>query len=98
MENLKTIYDDYWKKKNEINTSIKLPITLSISSRGHKKITQLEETFSNIDLISDFYIIKFDSETIQYKVFYNGSPKSFLNNMNKNNFNLDIKNKIWLIK
>ena len=98
LENLKTIYDDYWKKKNEINTSIKLPITLSISSRGHKKITQLEETFSNIDLISDFYIIKFDSETIQYKVFYNGSPKSFLNNMNKNNFNLDIKNKIWLIK
>ena len=97
-ENLKIVYEDYWKKNNEINTSIKLPILISISSRSYKKIIKLEETLSTTDLISDFYISKFDSETIQYKIIYNASPKSFLNNMNKNNFDLDIKNKIWLIR
>ena len=98
LENLKIIYEDYWKKNNEINTSIKLPLTILTDSINHKKITQLEETFNASDLISDFYILKFDSETIQYKIVYNGSHKSFLNMMNKNNFDLDIKNKIWIIK
>ena len=98
LENLKIIYEDYWKKNNEINTSIKLPLTISIDSRNHKKIMQLEETFNISDLISDFYILKFDSETIQYRVVFNGSPKNFLTTMNKNNFDLDMKNKIWIIR
>ena len=98
LKSLKITYEDYWKKNNEINTSIKLPITVSINSRNNKKILQLEETFHNLDLIADFYILKFDSETIEYRIIYNGSPKNFLNNMNKNNFDLNMKNKIWIIK
>ena len=98
LEKLKIIYEDYWKKNNEINTSIKLPITVSIKSRSYNKIIQLENMLSTTDLISDFYISNFDSENTQYQIIYNGSPKNFLNNMNKNNFNLDIKNKIWVIK
>ena len=98
LENLKNIYENYWKKNNQINTSIKLPLTVSINSRGYKKIAKLEETFNATDLISDFYILKFDSETIQYRVVYNGSPKNFLNTMKKNNFDLDVKNKIWIIR
>ena len=98
LENLKNIYEDYWKKNNEINTSIKLPLTLSIDSSDHKRITQLEETFKSIDFISNFYILKFDSNTIQYKIIYNGSPKTFLNDMSKNNFNLSMKDNVWKIK
>jgi len=98
LENLKITFEDYWKKNNEINTSIKLPLIISIESKNHKKIIQLEEMFDTSDLISDFFILKFDSENIQYRVIYNGSPKKFLNTMNKNNFNLDVKNKIWIIR
>ena len=98
LENLKTIYEDYWKKNNEINTSIKLPLTLSIDSKNYKKIIQLEETFNAIDLISEFYILKFNNKTTQYRIIYNGSPKTFLNNMNKNNFDLIMKNNVWTIK
>ncbi len=98
LENLKITFEDYWKKNNEINTSIKLPLIISIESKNHKKVMQLEKMFDTSDLISDFYILKFDSETIQYRVIYNGSPKKFLNTMNKNNFNLDVKNKIWIIR
>ena len=98
LKNLKNTYEDYWKKNNEINTSIKLPLTLSINSKSHKKITRLIETFSTTDLISDYYILRFNSETIQYRVIYNGSPKAFLNNMSKNNFDLVMKDNIWTIK
>ena len=98
LENLKITYEDYWKKNNEINTSIKLPITISIDSRNYRKILRLEETFNNIDVISDFFILKFDNEIIQYRIVYNGSPKTFLNNMNKNNFDLVIENNIWIVE
>ena len=98
LENLKMTYEDYWKKNNEINTSIKLPITLSIKSKSYKKITRLVEIFNATDLISDFYILKFDSEIIEYRIIYNGSPKTFFNNMTKNNFDLVMKNNIWRIE
>ena len=98
LENLKTTYEDYWKKNNEINTSINHPLTLSIDSKNYKKINKLEEAFSSIDLISNFYILKFDSVNTQYKIIYNGSPKTFLNDMIKNNFHLIVKNNVWTIK
>jgi len=98
LANLKNAYEDQWKKNNEINTSIKLPITISINSKNYKKIIELEETLDNIDLIADFYILKFNNKNIQYKIIYNGSPKTFLNNMANKNFDLILKNDIWTIK
>ena len=58
----------------------------------------LEEALDNIDLISNFHIIKFDNKHTQYRVIYNGSPKTFFNDMNNKNFNLKIKDNIWTIK
>ena len=43
LENLKNIYEDQWKKNNEINTSIKLPLTISIDSKNYKKIIKFEK-------------------------------------------------------
>ena len=37
IENLKIIYEDYWKEENQINTSIKLPLVVSIESKKQKK-------------------------------------------------------------
>ena len=98
IKNLKTIYEDYWKKNNEINTSIKLPITVSISSKNYKRITQLEKVFNETDLISNFYILKFDIKNIQYKIIYNATPKFFFNDMSKKNFDLTMENDVWTIK
>ena len=47
-----------------INTSIKLPLTISIKSQDYKKVLYLEEALSSIDLISNFYILKFDNQHI----------------------------------
>ncbi|MDA7572947.1 hypothetical protein N8745_01655 [Candidatus Pelagibacter sp.] len=98
IENLKTNYEDHWKKNNEINTSIKQPLSISINSKNYEKIMKLEEILTNIDLISDFYILKFDSQNTQYKIIYNGSPKTFFNDMSKKNIDLIIENNVWKIK
>ena len=98
LENLKNIYEDQWKKNNEINTSIKLPLTISIKSKNYQKIIKLEETFASIDLISNFYILNFNNKSTQYRVNYNGSPKTFLNDMSNRNFDLVMENNVWTIK
>ena len=98
LENLKNLYEDEWKKNNEINTSIKLPLTISIKSQDYKKIIYLEEVLANIDLISNFYILNFNNKFTQYRVIYNGSPKTFLDDMNDKYFNLVMQNNVWRIR
>ena len=98
LKSLKQLYEDQWKKNNEINTSIKLPITISINSKKTKRIIDLERVLNSIDLVSDFNILNFNSENIMYKIIYNGTPNIFLNDMIKNNLELEMKNNIWTIK
>ncbi len=95
---LKEIYEDFWKKSNEINTSIKLPLTLSVESNKYEKIEKLENTLNNLDLVSDFFIIKFNNKNSFYRIIYNGSPLSFLNDMKKVNFELITENNVWILK
>ena len=98
VENLKQLYEDQWKKNNEINTSIKLPITISINSKKTKKIIELEQVLYSLDLVSDFSILNFNSEIIQYKITYNGTPNIFLNDMREKNLELELKNNMWILK
>ena len=98
LENVKNLYEDEWKKNNEINTSIKLSLTISINSKDYKKIISLEEALTNIDLISNFYILSFNNKNTQYRIVYNGSPKTFLNDMVNRNFDLVIENNVWVVK
>ena len=98
IKSLKQVYEDQWKKNNEINTSIKLPITISINSKKTKKIIELEQLLNSMDLISEFNILNFNSERTQYKITYNGTPSVFLNDMRKNDFEFEMKNNVWIIK
>ena len=58
----------------------------------------MEHVLDSIDLISNVNILSFNSENIQYKITYNGSPNIFLNDMKKRNFELEMKNNIWTLK
>ncbi len=98
VKSLKQFYEDQWKKNNEINTSIKLPMTISINSKKNKKIIELEQALGSIDLVSDFNILNFNSEIIQYKITYNGTPNIFLSDMKKKNLELEMKNNMWIVK
>ena len=61
------------------------------------KIYQLEKKLLNIDLIYDFHIYKFDNKNNFYKIIFNGTPDKFLEVMRNQNYNFEIKNKIWVL-
>ena len=58
----------------------------------------MEQVLDSLDLVSDFNILNFNSESIQYKITYNGTPNIFLNDMRKNNLELEMKNNMWTLK
>ena len=58
----------------------------------------MERALDSIDQVASFNILNFNSESIQYKITYNSTPNIFLNNMKKNNLELEMKNNIWTIK
>ena len=97
-ENLKSIFENYWKSKNEINTSVKLPLTISIDNRNNSKVSEFETLLTNIDLIYDFNIYKFNNKNNIYKVIFNGSPDYFLKIMKDKNYEFDTQNQIWKLK
>ena len=98
IESLKSVYENYWKSKNEINTSIKISLTLSINNNDNSQISKFEKTLDNADLVYNYYIYKFNNKDSFYKVIFNGPPDHFLKFMKNKNYEFNIQNKIWSVK
>jgi hypothetical protein len=98
VESLKSVYENYWKSKNEINTSVKISLTVSINNNNNLEISKFEEILDNADLVYNYYIFKFNNKDNFYKIIFNGSPDHFLKFMKKKNYGFDIQNKIWSVK
>ena len=90
---LKLIYEDYWKKKNQINTSIKFPLSIKVAN--NELIKNFENDLTNVDLIYDFYITKFNKNFTYYQIIFNDSPNVFLEIMREKNYNFDTQNRTW---
>ena len=98
IENLKNLFDDTWKKLNEINTSIKVPITIKIKNNDLKKSNNFELFLNEIDMVSDYSIEKFDKEFIFYEVLFNGTVQNFINIMKNEKYDLNTQKKVWMIE
>ncbi len=98
IEHLKNTFENHWKSKNEINTSVKSFFTISVKNNDNKKIYNLEKVLTNIDLIYDFYIYKFNNKNNFYKITFNGAPDYFLRIMEEENYEFDTQNLIWALK
>ena len=92
-ENLKSIKPYQNIVLEDLNLDINEKLIYSLFN-----IIELERALDSIDLVAGFNILNFNSENIQYKITYNGKPNMFLNDMRKNNLELEIKNNIWTIK
>ena len=98
VDNLKISYEDYWKNLNQINTSIKLILRISIDAKEQLKIRNFENTINKMDLVSNLTITKFDYQNIFFKIIFNGTPNKFIDDMKKVGFEIDNSSKIWLLK
>ena len=90
IDNLKLVYEDFWKSQNQINTSVKLSINISIDNSNNIKINKFEKILSGMDLIYNFSIYKFDNRNNFYKVIFNGTPDKFLEVMSDQNYDFEI--------
>jgi len=96
--NLKNTYENYWKSINQINTSIKLPLTISIDATRHKKIQTFENGLSELDLVSNFEILRLNNNNIYFKIIYNGSPNRFISEIKAKGVEINIQNQIWKVQ
>lgn len=94
----KQSYEDIWKEYNQINTSIKLPLTIRVNNKDQIKLSEFEIVLEEMDLVYDFLIQKFNKDYIFYEVIYNGTPKTFLEAMRKKKFDINTQKKIWILK
>jgi len=98
LTNLKISYENYWKNINQINTSIRLPLTITVNAINHEKIKMLENSLNELDLVSNFEISKINNQNVYFKIIYNGSPNKFLNDMKNKNIIITNQNQIWKVQ
>ena len=98
VSSLKNLYEDTWKKLNEINTSIKLSIIVKTENDNLKKSARFESDLNSIELVNDYFIQKFDKQFIFYEILFNGTVQSFINIMKNKNYNLNTQKKIWILE
>ena len=95
---IKNTYEDRWKSLNKLNTTIELPIRLSVDSNNVELSNKLEKTLMNLDFVSDFKIERFNNDEIIYKIIFNSTPQRFLENIMISGFEIDTEKSIWKIK
>ncbi len=98
IDNLQIKFEDIWKSYNIINTSIKLPLSVSINSKEYQRIKTFEKFLDSFDLVSSSKISMFDNKYISYKLIFNGSPQNFFDEANKYGFFFIKENRNWIIK
>ena len=97
-DSLKNLFEDTWKKINEINTSIKLSIKIMIKNDDLKKSNRFESDLMDIELVNDFSVQKFNKDFIFYEILFNGTIQNFINIMQNKNYNFNTEKKVWTIK
>ena len=98
IQNLKLEFENHWKRLNIINTSIKLPITISIDSKNYSLAKDLEKKLQDLDLVSSYHIDYFSNEKLIYKIIYNSTPNKFINEFNNSNIKLNTDNSVWSVE
>ncbi len=96
--NLKNLYEDKWKLINKINTSITIPVKISIKNSNFIKSDKLENILNQSDFVYEYEIEKMNSKEIIYKIIYNNNPEKFLNTLKLNDININSSSDVWYIE
>ena len=98
INSLRNLYEDTWKRLNEINTSIKLSIFVKTENDNLNKSARFELDLNDIELVNDYSIQKFNKKFIYYEILFNGTVQNFINIMENKNYNLNTQKKIWILE
>ena len=95
---LKNLYEDKWKLINKINTSISIPIKISVKNNDYVITDKLENLLNKSDFVFEYEIEKINSKEIIYRIIYNSNPDKFVDNLRANGININSSSSIWKIK
>ncbi len=95
---LKITYEDTWKNYNQINTSIKLPLTIRVKNNNSFKLLKFEKTLEELDLVNFYSIKNFNNDYVFYEIIFNGTSINFINTMKSYKYFFDTQKKIWILK
>ena len=95
---IKELYENHWKKINQINRSVKLALNISVISSEHEKNSKFEKFLIETEFVSHYFIKDFNNQKINYKIIFNGSPNKFLELCNKFGLSIDTSKQVWLLK
>ena len=95
---LKNIYEDKWKLINKINTSITIPIKISVKNKNYMITDKLENLLDKSDFVYEYEIEKINNNEIIYRIVYNSDPDKFINNLKINGINVNSSSQVWKIK
>ena len=98
INSLKIIYENHWKKINQINTSIKLTLNIYLNSKNYQLINEFENYLESLDLVSNYYIDNFNNEKTHFKIIYNATPDKFIKNSLNKGFKIDTSTSDWKIQ
>jgi len=98
IDKLKNLYEDIWKRNNEINTAIKLPLLIKIDNKNLDTSLKFESSLDKIDLVNNYSVQKFNKDFIFYEVIFNGSTKNFINIMENRSYKLNTQKKVWVLE
>ena len=56
---------------------------------------KFEQFLNDTEFVSSFFIKDFDSNKINYRIIFNGSPRRFLELSKKNNLRINTDQQIW---
>ena len=96
--NLKNVYEDKWKLLNKINTSIVIPIKISVKNSNFRLSDKLENVLNQSDFVYEYKIEKMNSKEIIYKVIYNSNLDKLLNSLEASGININSSGDIWIIE
>ena len=71
---------------------------IRIDNNDSEKLLMFEATLEKMYLVNNYVIQKFNKNYIYYKIIFNGTPKTFIETMNKKKYKIDIQKKIWILK
>ena len=58
IKKIKLKFNDFWKKENQVNTSIKLPLIISVDLKDNEKIKKFEKIIDDLDLVLKIFYFK----------------------------------------
>ena len=97
IKKIKIHYDDIWKKNNQLNISIKLPLRIILNTNSNLKIQEFENALKKIEQIYSFSIKQFDINKNVYEIIYNGSPDTIKKNFAVHNIILEYIDQKWIV-